>query len=180
MTFSLALHPASPWSLESLKTVVQIRWEDDHLALCYSLDGPLLDLCLPRPSVVQERRDELWQNTCFELFLRQKAIPAPYLEFNFSPDGNWAFYRFSGYRHEMQRPETTSKPEVSLQSSPDRLTFSVRIPTDMIAPHFNANQSHDAGLAIILEKNTGEHSYWAALHPSDKPDFHHPESFLPF
>ena len=42
-------------------------------------------------------QDFLWKRTCGELFLGVPGDPS-YLEFNFSPSGDWAAYAFDGYR----------------------------------------------------------------------------------
>jgi hypothetical protein len=34
------------------------------------------------------------------------------------------------------------------------------------------------GLSAVIETVDGFFSYWALAHPSDKPDFHHPDSFI--
>jgi hypothetical protein len=34
------------------------------------------------------------------------------------------------------------------------------------------------GLSAVIEATDGTISYWALAHPSDKPDFHHPDSFV--
>jgi hypothetical protein len=39
-------------------------------------------------------------------------------------------------------------------------------------PHLDA-----IGLSAVIETVGGAKSWWALNHPSDKPDFHHPESF---
>ena len=33
-------------------------------------------------------------------------------------------------------------------------------------------------LSAVIERVDGSISYWALRHPSDKPDFHHPDSFV--
>ena len=33
-------------------------------------------------------------------------------------------------------------------------------------------------LSAVIEAEDGQKSYWALAHPSDKPDFHHPQSFV--
>jgi hypothetical protein len=33
------------------------------------------------------------------------------------------------------------------------------------------------GLAAVIEDVSGDLSYWALAHLSDKPDFHHPDGF---
>ena len=54
------------------------------------------DLIAPPPARPQ-RTDELWKHSCFELFVRPDR-GSGYYEFNFSPSGEWAAYRFSDYR----------------------------------------------------------------------------------
>jgi len=34
------------------------------------------------------------------------------------------------------------------------------------------------GVSTVLRTVEGETFYWALAHPSDKPDFHHPDSFV--
>jgi hypothetical protein len=34
------------------------------------------------------------------------------------------------------------------------------------------------GLAAVLEDRQGRLSYWALAHLADRPDFHHPDSFI--
>jgi hypothetical protein len=34
------------------------------------------------------------------------------------------------------------------------------------------------GLSAVIEAVDGAMSYWALAHPSAKPDFHHPDSFV--
>ena len=33
-------------------------------------------------------------------------------------------------------------------------------------------------LSAVIETVDGAKTYWALAHPSDKPDFHHPDSFV--
>jgi len=35
-------------------------------------------------------------------------------------------------------------------------------------------------IAVILETKKEGLKYWALKHPSERPDFHHPESFVEF
>jgi hypothetical protein len=36
----------------------------------------------------------------------------------------------------------------------------------------------ELGLSVVLEERDGTKSYWALAHPSEKPDFHHPDCFV--
>jgi len=49
----------------------------------------------------------------------------------------------------------------------------------MIENHLPGNSPLEAGLSVILKEKSGVMAYWAVKHPSEKPDFHHPDSFFP-
>ena len=48
------------------------------------------------------------------------------------------------------------------------LTVDVELPKDATGA---------VGLTAVVEGLDGAIAYWALAHPSDKPDFHHPDSF---
>ncbi|RYG09513.1 MAG: hypothetical protein EON96_18210 [Caulobacteraceae bacterium] len=94
---------------------------------------------------------------------------AGYAEFNLSPSSEWAAYAFTGYREGRTDLDTTS-PEIVLHRTRDRFDVKgvVTLPDDATGP---------IGLSAVIESTDGLTSYWALAHPSDKPDFHHPDSF---
>jgi hypothetical protein len=63
------------------------------LHLTYRVEGDIAQLQLPQQKP-PARTDGLWRDTCFEAFLRAPGSSA-YDEFNFSPSGEWAAYRFA-------------------------------------------------------------------------------------
>lgn len=78
-----------------------LSWQDPgHWVASFIVGAPPEALALPA-AVFPARADGLWQRTCFELFLRDPATGG-YLEFNFSPSGEWAAYQFDGYRTGMR------------------------------------------------------------------------------
>ena len=53
--------------------------------------------------------------------------------------------------------------------------------SDMVALEARIELPHGAkrlGLSTVIEDGDGGISYWALAHPSAKPDFHHPDSFV--
>lgn|SRR5690606_11335312 len=122
------------------------------------------------PSERPRRRDELWRHTCCELFVRDAAGDG-YLEFNFAPCGDWAAYRFSGYRRGMT-PLETAAPEIAFERSPTVLALTVTLPDQPLA----ALDGRRIGLASVVETPDGR-SYWALAHPPGRPDFHHADAF---
>jgi hypothetical protein len=123
-----------------------------------------------------QRRDELWRTTCAEIFVALDNEPytgGPYLEFNFSPTGDWAAYRFDRTRtgmrpHVWQGDET---PRIALACSAAELTLEVQLPLAALSAG-----SHRVAYASVVE-TANDLSYWALKHPTDRPDFHHPASF---
>jgi hypothetical protein len=82
--------------------VCSVSWQGPgNWSFDYIVGEPPEALCLPA-AVTPARVDGLWQRTCFELFLR-RPDESGYCEFNFSPSGEWAAYRFDDYRAGMSQ-----------------------------------------------------------------------------
>lgn len=161
----LTPHPDTP--SPGLTLDVEARRVGRTLSLEYRLAGPVETVRWPEP-VQRARTDGLWRTTCFEAFVQTGADG--YAEFNLSPSGAWAAYGFDGYRAGM-RPLETSAPLIVTRHAPGAfaLTVDLALAEDVRGP---------VGLSAVIEGLDGAVSYWALAHPSDKPDFHHPDSFV--
>ena len=167
--FSLSPHPANrPGAIEALD--IEVRRVAGSLVLDYRLRADPEALRLP-PAVTPRRADGLWRHTCLEAFVRP-AGGAGYLEFNFSPSGEWAAYRFEARREGMQPLELPREPETQFTHLPQelRLQAEVLLPASYEAPL-------RLGLAAVVEAADGTLGYWALRHGPGAPDFHDPESF---
>jgi hypothetical protein len=120
-----------------------------------------------------ERADNLWQSTCFEVFV-QRPGEAGYLEFNFASSSQWAAYRFSGYRDGMENLAVESAPEIYLTGGESWFTVeaSVQLPPDWVGKEVVAN------VTAVIESSKGHLGYWAHKHPEKQPDFHDPDCFI--
>ncbi len=145
-----------------------------HIHIDYQLSGPIDAVRIAR-SGTGTRRDELWKITCFELFIR--ASENNYLEFNFAPDGGWAYYSFDGYRIGMTSPETATVPPIAFHASDSAAQLSVTLDLTMLPEQFRAIPWR-ANLAAVIEEKDGHKSYWALAHPAGPPDFHDPACFV--
>jgi hypothetical protein len=140
----------------------------------YVLRAALSRVRIP-PAKTAERVDGLWRHTCFEAFMKAPGA-ASYYEFNFSPSGQWAAYRFNAYREGMSSADLGASPEISVRRFDDRLELeaTVRL-NDLIvlkgAPHLHV------ALSAVIEDENGAPSYWALKHAAGKADFHHPDGF---
>ena len=173
MRVSLTPHPSTLQSpVESID--VDIRRGGDRLGLTYRVRGDTGRILWPThagPITIESlasagRKEELWKHTCFEAFI---STDEGYREFNFATTGHWATYRFRGYRKGMApAPEEASLTSLEGRGDYLDLGFVIDLPAS----------PERITLAAVIETVDGEMSYWALAHPSDKPDFHHPDSFV--
>jgi hypothetical protein len=120
------------------------------------------------------RKDNLWQATCFELFLQPESRNN-YWEINFSPRGDWNIYAFDGYREGMKNETRLGAVQLNeLQAEEKRCVckFNVSL-LGLALRHFEMR----IGLTAVIQTSDGKKTYWALKHASEKPDFHKPESF---
>jgi hypothetical protein len=144
------------------------------LALGFVLDADLSRLHIPDLKAPR-RAERLWQHTCFEAFIAVEGAPG-YYEFNFSPSGEWAIYRFIAYREGMHSIAGEEGPAITVQRDGDRLRLDIVIRLDRL-PEIDPRAQLKLGLSAVIEEAGGKLSYWALKHPPGKPDFHHPDAF---
>jgi hypothetical protein len=154
---------------------VRVSWQaPGSMELNYSLAGTLSDLTIPFSRRVR-RADRLWEHTCFEAFVRADGDGA-YYEFNFSPSGEWAAYLFRSYRDGGPVDDDGLSPEIVVRREAGKIEIDAVIHLDRL-PALRPGSLLRMGLSAVIEENDGKLSYWALNHPTDKPDFHHPDSF---
>jgi hypothetical protein len=174
MRYDLHLHPDSRCNAVRAIQADVVRSPSSGLSLSYLLSGRIEDIKLPplRPPV---RQDGLWRSTCFELFLRETGASG-YLEFNFSPSGAWAAYRFTGERQGMADIEAIRTLPVTVDAGVSSLTLQLRLGPEAL-PGLSAGADWKIGLCAVIEAYGQGLSYWALAHPRTQPDFHHADSF---
>jgi len=170
-----SLKPFSPSGLPpGLKITGGIRRHNGALAVRYTLTGPLAEIIVPAKADAPERKDALWEETCFELFIGL-TDSGRYWEFNLSPSGHWNVYRFSSYREEMREEPACSSLSPNTERQPDALRLSLDFDPDIIIP---AGKELKAGISSVVKLRDGRLTYWALVHPGARPDFHSRESFI--
>lgn len=140
------------------------------LELVFRVSGRIADVLVPE-AAVPARMDGLWKHTCFEMFLKPGEGEG-YYEFNFSPSGEWAAYKFDSYRQGMRVAEEISPPKIALRKYADGLELRVEIALESVPGPYRL------GLSAVIEGTNGSISYWALAHPAEKPDFHRPDGFV--
>jgi hypothetical protein len=138
----------------------------------FALRGELSRLRLAPAASAPQRREELWRHTCFELFAR-RGTDRGYLEFNFSPSGDWAAWSFSDYRHG-QRPLENTRVKIATLPG-DAGCWRVRAQAELGAAE--TPSPWWLNLAAVIEADDGGLTYWAVRHTSEHPDFHDRANF---
>jgi hypothetical protein len=170
----LTCHPQAPSRWVSTVQARLSKADAGGLAITYTLEGELNRLCLPT-QCAPSRVDGLWQHTCFEAFFSVQGSPA-YREFNFAPSGQWAAYVFKNYRNGTPLSPDLN-PRIKMRIFGNRLEIDALIREECLPPR-QKNARLLMGLSAVIEEEGGFFSYWALGHPSTRPDFHHPDSFL--
>ena len=174
MRLPLKPHPDSPCAAVATIEVEIARPRSDRLELSYIVTGQMNDIRMPA-AVAASRGEELWQHTCFEVFIRASSGTG-YYEFNFSPSTQWAAYRFGSHRRGMSVPAEVGGFAIDAQGSLDRYTLRTSLELDSLSG-LPRTEFWFLGLSVIIEEANGQKSYWALAHPPGKADFHHIDCF---
>ena len=145
---------------------------EQGLMVNFELRGALDSILCTESTSPPQRRDELWRHTCFEVFVQRGAGPG-YLEFNFSPSGDWAAYEFQDYRTGRMDYDTPSMAVTRTLSEDDQLMLRAQA---QLKPQAAKLVWH-LNVAAVIEARDGTLSYWAVRHSGPKPDFHESAAF---
>ena len=167
----LHCHPAAPCPPALRVSASATLTVDGALALHYEVLGDVNTLLIPAP-LPPGAADGLWQHTCCEAFVAGED-GMEYREFNFSPSGQWAIYRFSDYRERDAGYQPSVAPTIGFQRQPDGFRLDALLARELLPA---ARQFH-IGLTAVIEGADGGKSYWALAHAAAQPDFHLHQSF---
>ena len=142
----------------------------DQLRLRYTVTGDISGLYVP-PRLTPARTDNLWQTTCFEVFIRPVSGDY-YDEFNLSPDTRWAAYAFDGHRLNARDLAVSRAPEIMMTKSETELVGDCLI----TLPRAYGEDSM-LGLTTVIVEADGTKSFWALAHPEGAPEFHDANCF---
>jgi hypothetical protein len=172
--------------LQGIELCCAAAWQAGLLSLHFRLSGPLVPLVLPdRTDTPPQRRDALWQSTCFEAFIGRPGQPG-YWELNLAPDGDWNLYALSGYRENLQPEQRIEAVPFTLQRQTldpqepgveglERLDLQLSLDLSSLIP---PEAAVELSATAVLESAGQGCSYWAWEHTGPEPDFHRRDSFL--
>lgn len=164
---------ATAVALGDLKITGNIVRHSNTLTLRYELLVPPGEVMIPVLADHPVRRNELWEETCFEFFLGVKNSER-YWEFNLSPAGHWNVYRFDAYRRGMQAEMAFTSLPFRIQNQSDSLSLALELDLDQIVQA----QALEVAISTVIKHTNGNVSYWALTHPGPQADFHQRGSFI--
>jgi hypothetical protein len=168
-TLSLRPHPEHlPAGVESIEAAV-IGLDPNWLRVRWKVQGAS-GVVLP-PFAGKGRADGLWQETCFELFLRTPG-EAGYVELNLAPSEQWAAYDFVGYRSGMAERPLPRDPDCTARVGGQVIIFDASIPMAGLPP-----LPWELGISAVIVEEDGTKSLWALRHGPGPADFHAPACF---
>ena len=172
----VAGEPSAALPLHAL--TVDVAWLDGarlwltyHWQLRPEAADPLrLPAAVPLPGAA----DGLWQHSCAELFVALPGQPG-YLEFNFSPSGQWAVYAFADYRQRQTEGDCPALPlpRIGCRRAESAFVLTAELALADFPPAFRQAGQWQLGLTAVVETASGSFGYWALHHPGERPDFHH-------
>jgi hypothetical protein len=172
----LLLPAEAPAWARGVHVAVSLERTESGLAVRYELSGQLTEILWPATGKA-DRKAELWRHTCFEAFVALPGANA-YYEFNVAPSGDWAAYRFGGYRERLGDPEVATPPAIELRHGDERVVAEVGIDLRGL-PRLRPGAALELGISAVLEcQGGGALAYYALEHPAERPDFHDRRAFL--
>jgi hypothetical protein len=157
----MQLVPHPDTTVATLQSIDASVWQENgRWHFRYLFEGTA-DLVLPDPEK-PGRADELWKATCAEAFV--ELPDGAYLEFNFSPSGQWAAYRFDSPREGMR--EEPADVEIYLDFGEEWMAIEAAVSCEALQPGFAL------GAAAVVEEQGGHTSYWGLKHGEGPPNFH--------
>ena len=173
MNFILQPFPTNQ-PLPDVQITGNITRNENKLNLDYTLNGKIAEVDIPSPSDTPTRKNELWQDTCFEFFIGIKDTPG-YWEFNLSPSGDWNVYRFTGYRQGMVEETAFTEMPFSVERRGDNLALSLDLDLGKI---ILPEAAIEVAITTVIKDKNSDVSYWALTHRGATADFHLRDSFV--
>lgn len=119
--------------------------------------------------------EQLWENTCFEFFIKEEKSSKNYYEVNLASNLKNHCYYFNDYRDNGLSSDLEKE-----EFRPSHIYFEKDVLTCTLSlSNFKKiDTEHSVILAISAVIKVGNETYYYALkHPYDRPDFHSPDGF---
>ncbi|XID75462.1 DOMON-like domain-containing protein [Alkanindiges sp. WGS2144] len=124
------------------------------------------------------RRDKLWEQTCFEVFVGIKDQP-DYREINLSPQQYWNCYRFEDYRQPDVMPPAWADDieliQLSCQANKLQATLNLQ---QFIQQQDCYLEDIKLGICAVIQLNNQKQLFYALQHSGHQADFHRRQDWI--
>ncbi len=157
----LILHPScAPGPIKRISAAIQPT--PDGCRARFLMEGDVGRIKVPM-HVHGQRQDNLWKNTCFEIFWQPEG-GTYYREFNLSPSSQWAAYDFDDFRLN-SRDAPVGAMAIACSAHDAKLELEASLASELSTPA-------DVALNAVVEDLEGNIQFWALAFPDGKPEFH--------
>jgi len=154
--------------------ITNLKIVDNHsVSIEYYISGKIDTIQIPEIQKTPQRKDFLWQNTCFEFFIAD-AKKTNYYEINISPSGDWNFFEMDDYRVGKRESNLINDIKIDFNKNTKIIKLIANITFQKV--FFTPDTLINISSVIINLKN--ETSYWSINHKNTKPDFHFKNNFV--
>lgn len=172
------------YSLEAFEKVENIALvaavEDisaTRINIAFWVTDPYQQIIYPESLAQAERRDYLWEQTCFEIFLGIQQQDA-YREVNLATSGAWQIYQFEEYRYPDTMPPAYAQDVEIVQFQ--RTKYGLNVVLDLkhwlLVNKVKLNEVYLGLTAVIQTKSQNYH--FAMQHSTQNADFHNKRDWL--
>lgn len=143
----------------------------------YWISDPLQQIIWPEALAGHPRRDYLWQQTCFELFVGVHGQD-DYREINLSPAGSWQAYAFEEYRYPESNPPALASDIQLIELARTRFGLTAAVDVSRFLQQHGARSTDlYCGVSAVIQTHQ-QHHYFALQHSLKAADFHNKRDWL--
>jgi hypothetical protein len=148
----------SELKIEALFSKAKNSWEIE-----IRCESGLLEPAFPAASLEPTFKEGLWEQTCLEVFEFDEKSQR-YVEWNFSPSGDWACFVFTDYRQRDAKAMRLEPLTWSWSKDNKVRTLTMELPV--------AFKTSKLQFTAVIDWGAKGLDYYALKHQSAKPDFH--------
>jgi len=156
----------------NIRVEASLEIEEWEIKINFKILGNIKTYQFPKKEQ-QQRANELWKETCFELFFTRKDSDK-YYEINISPTTKWNLYHFDSYREGIREVTNILPPSIKIIKERDSIEFSVKI---QFLNKEVLNQIDTFNLATILLDHYEIRHFYTIQRREGSVDFHDRENW---
>lgn len=164
--------PTFPFEIKT-----NISFNGDLVTVDYKISNLIESVALTSRKTKPQRTIGLWNSTCFELFLKNKGSNE-YIEFNFSSSHDWNCFKFQNQNDQLREWTQLNKVEITSFRDTNLYHLKVTFLKPQLPSNFQELERLLYSTTTVIKHSDDSYSYWAIKHTDNKPNFHHPESFV--